>query len=202
MPELLVLASVYTVYIVLCTMYRSVNRHLSHLNGIKTEEQLNTKLFEQILRSKTSIFDEICKDIGVLKHEQISSNTLNKRHVNKDLLCFWLESVCSFFFFFFRGGAHSTLLGEQKGYVRLVANVSWSSFGCRIVLKLPWRGVRTVRTTKGQLRPWWNSAFPEESCHVSRSSGDTSEPIEVSAAGAACWCLHYYSRVSPQLVAN
>ena len=95
MPELLVLASVYTVYIVLCTMYRSVNRHLSHLNGIKNEEQLNTKLFEQILRSKTSIFDEICKDIGVLKHEQISSNTLNKRHVNKDLLCFWLESVCS-----------------------------------------------------------------------------------------------------------
>ena len=56
---------------------------------------MNTKLFEQILRSKTSVFDEICRDIGVLKHEQISSTALNKRHIQKDLLCFWLESVCS-----------------------------------------------------------------------------------------------------------
>ena len=95
MPLLLVLASVYTVYTVLCTMYRSDNRHLSHLNGVKSGEQLNAKLFEQILRSKTSVFDEICRDIGVLKHEQISSTALNKRHIQKDLLCFWLESVCS-----------------------------------------------------------------------------------------------------------
>ena len=95
MPLLLVLASVYIVYTVLCTMYRSDNRHLSHLNGVKSGDQLNTKLYEQIIRSKTSVFDEICRDIGVLKHEQISSSALNKRHIQKDLLCSWLESVCS-----------------------------------------------------------------------------------------------------------
>ena len=31
----------------------------------------------------------------MLEHEQISSSALNKRHIQKDLLCSWLESVCS-----------------------------------------------------------------------------------------------------------
>ena len=47
------------------------------------------------MKTKDTIFDEICQDIHVEKHEEIRSVFLNKRTVSKDSLCLWLESVCS-----------------------------------------------------------------------------------------------------------
>ena len=58
-------------------------------------------------------------------------------------------------------GAHSTLLGEWEVYVRKLANVSWSSFGCRM-RHLGWAGQggslgqrsqRTIKALVGQCHP-------------------------------------------------
>jgi hypothetical protein len=52
-----------------------------------------------------------------------------------------------------------------------------------------------------QLKPWWNSASPEESCHVFRLSGDTPKPW-VLAAGAAFWYTLLLRERTPHLIAN
>ena len=64
------------------TVYSNHNKHLCCLNGVMSQESLNPKMFEQILRAKTGVFDEIMKETGVFKHEQISSNALGKRHIS------------------------------------------------------------------------------------------------------------------------
>ena len=101
---LFVLACVYTVYILLCTMYTvysNHNKHLCCLNGVMSQEPLDSKLFEQILRAKTGIFDEIAKETGVFKHEQISTSALiSKRHITKNMLARWLDSVCNLMNYF------------------------------------------------------------------------------------------------------
>ena len=57
-------------------------------------------MFEQILRAKTGVFDEIMKETGVFNHEQISSNALGKRHITKDMLARWLDNVCNLMNYF------------------------------------------------------------------------------------------------------
>ena len=75
-------------------MHRPTNRLLSPLKDFQSGAQFDFKVFDQIIKTKDSIFDEICRDIHVEKHEEIRSVFLNKRTVSKDSLCLWLESVC------------------------------------------------------------------------------------------------------------
>ena len=75
-------------------MQRPANRLLSPLKDFQSGAQFDFKVFDQIVETKDKIFDEICRDIHVEKHEEIRSVFLNKRTVSKDSLCLWLESVC------------------------------------------------------------------------------------------------------------
>lgn len=82
------------------TVYSNHNKHLCCLNGVMSQEPLDSKMFELILRAKTGVFDEIMKETGVFKHEQISSNALGKRHITKDMLARWLDNVCNLMNYF------------------------------------------------------------------------------------------------------
>ena len=49
------------------------------------------------MKTKDKIFDEICREIHVEKHQEIRIRSvfLNKRNVSKESICLWLENVCS-----------------------------------------------------------------------------------------------------------
>ena len=88
----------YTVYNLLCTMQRSTssNRLLSPLKHFQLMgSEFVFKIYEQIVKTKNNIFDEICREIHVEKHQEIRSVFLNKRNVSKESVCLWLENVCS-----------------------------------------------------------------------------------------------------------
>ena len=76
------------------TMIPPGNRHLTHLNGTKCDDQLDPKLLEKITQSRNSVFDEMCREINVKNYKDIRAAVLNRRNVTKDLLCLWLEAVC------------------------------------------------------------------------------------------------------------
>ena len=57
--------------------------------------------------------------------------------------------VSNIFFFFLSVGAHFASLFSQGGYVRLVANVSWSSSGLQDRPDPAGRGVRQVGSSGG-----------------------------------------------------
>ena len=57
--------------------------------------EFDFKIYEQIVKTKNNIFDEICREIHVEKHQEIRSVFLNKRNVSKESVCLWLENVCS-----------------------------------------------------------------------------------------------------------
>ena len=74
-------------------MQQSTNRLLSPLNDIQIGTQFDFKIYDQIVKTKNKISDEICRDIHVQKHDEIRSVFFNKRHVSKDSVCLWLGSV-------------------------------------------------------------------------------------------------------------
>ena len=82
-------------YIVQCIMHRSPNKHLSPLKDIRSETKFDANVLDQIVKAKSSLFNEICREIHVERHDEIKYVFLNKRSVSKELLCSWLEGVCS-----------------------------------------------------------------------------------------------------------
>ena len=77
---------------------------------------------------------KVIHQMGIIFYELLITSFYSVKCAKiKFLVCLkFLVSLTTFFFFFFflSMGAHSTSPGLRGGYVRLVANVSWSSFGC------------------------------------------------------------------------
>ena len=73
----------------------STNGLLSPLKDFQIETEVDFKKYDQIVKTKDKIFDEICREIHVQKHQEIRSVFLNKRNVPKESICLWLENVCS-----------------------------------------------------------------------------------------------------------
>ena len=71
----------------------SPNKHLSPLKDIRSETKFDANVLDQIVKAKTSLCNEICREIHVERHDEIKCVFLNKRNVTKELLCSWLESV-------------------------------------------------------------------------------------------------------------
>ena len=49
---------------------------------------------EQLFESRNSIFNDICKRIGVFSYEKVRFDLLNKRSIPREQLAEWLETVC------------------------------------------------------------------------------------------------------------
>ena len=75
----------------------STNGLLSPLKDFQSGIEVDFKKYDQIVKTKDKIFDEICREIHihVQKHQEIRSVLLNKRNVPKESICLWLENVCS-----------------------------------------------------------------------------------------------------------
>jgi hypothetical protein len=76
-------------------MHRSPNKHLSPLKDIRSVTKFNADVLDQIVKAKTSLCNEICREVNVEQHDEIQYVFLNKRNVSNELLCSWLESVSS-----------------------------------------------------------------------------------------------------------
>ena len=82
-------------YDVQCIMHRSPNKHLSPLKDIRSETKFDADFLDQIVKAKTSLCNEICREVNFERHDEIKYIFLNKRNVSNELLCSWLESVSS-----------------------------------------------------------------------------------------------------------
>ena len=73
-PQLLGLAGVY-IHNVHCAVYnalhRSSNKHLSPLKDIRSETKFDADVLDQIVKAKTSLCNEIYREIHVERHDEI-----------------------------------------------------------------------------------------------------------------------------------
>ena len=66
------------VYIVQCNMHRFPNKHVSPLKDITNEMKFDANVLIQIVKAKTSLFNKICREIHVERHNEIKYVFLNK----------------------------------------------------------------------------------------------------------------------------
>ena len=60
-------------YIVQCIMHRSPDKHLSPLKDIRSETKFDADVLDQIVKAKTSLCNEIYREINVERHDEILS---------------------------------------------------------------------------------------------------------------------------------
>ena len=60
-----------------------------------TDQKFHQKYVKQVEEAKISVFNEICREVGVNDYKKISSrHLLAKKNVTKKKLCEWLGTVC------------------------------------------------------------------------------------------------------------
>ncbi len=74
-----------------------MNKHLKDIDQDMCDHDLPLKSehFTQIYATKRSIMEEMCDVSGAECYGDLQAKHLNKRNINKDKLCVWLETVCA-----------------------------------------------------------------------------------------------------------